>query len=236
MRSVPVLACAALCLSAAAARADDDQAAKDAAFEHAAAVDAAAGREAGLPAPSSTTEELARIAERRKAPPRWGLLVGGGFPEGLAADVVFRPVTEVRLFAGPMWNWVGWGVQGGVTLIPWHVGVNPVLSLEGGRYFSADATFLAGNAGGVPVELEPLLRKVTYDYASLHVGIEIGTRDAFAITVLAGLSYVSLTANGTTTTTVTTGGSTPQTATVTFTDPHVRGTMPSVKAGVQFWF
>jgi hypothetical protein len=134
-----------------------------------------------------------------------------------------------------MWNWVGWGVQGGVTLVPWHLGVSPVLSLEGGRYFSADARFLAGKAGGVPAEVEPLLRNVSYDYASLHVGIEIGTRDAFAFTVVAGLSYVSLTANGTTTTTVTTGDP-PQNATVTFTDPHLRGTMPSVKAGVQIWF
>ncbi len=236
MRSVPVpvLACAALWLAAAGARADDDQAARDAAFERAAAADAAEGQQAGLPPPASTTEELARIAERRKPPPRWGLLAGAGFPEGIAADLVFRPVSEVRLFAGPMWNWVGWGVQGGVTLIPWQMGVSPILSLEGGRYFSADATFLAGNAGGIPAEVEPLLRNVSYDYGSLRVGIEIGSRDAFAITVLAGLSYVSLTAHGTSTTTVTTSGG--QTATVTFTDPHLRGTMPSVKAGVQFWF
>lgn len=197
MRSVPVLACAVLCLAAGDARADGDQAAKG-------------------------------------APPRWGLLAGAGFPEGIAADLVFRPVTEVRLFAGPMWNYVGWGVQGGVTLIPWQMGVSPILSLEAGRYFSADATFLAGKAGGVPAEIEPLLKHVAYDYASLRVGIEIGTRDAFAITVEAGLSYLSLTAKGTATTTADVGGGT--VATVSFTDPHVRGTMPSVKAGVQLWF
>jgi hypothetical protein len=132
-----------------------------------------------------------------------------------------------------MWNYVGWGVQGGVTLIPWHMGISPLLSLEAGRYFSADATFLAGKAGGVPSEVEPLLTNVSYDYAAAHVGIEIGTRDAFAITVRAGLSYVSLTANGTSTTTVTSGGSP---AYVSFTDPHLRGTIPSVKVGIQLWF
>ncbi len=221
MRSVPVLACAALCLAAGGARAGDDQAARDEASERAAAADAAEGQKAGLPPPE-------------KPPPRWGLLAAGGFPEGLAADLVFRPVSEVRLFAGPMWNYVGWGVQGGVTLIPWHMGVSPILSLEGGRYFSADATFLAGKAGGVPAEIEPLLKHVAYDYAALRVGVEIGTRDAFAITVEAGLSYVSLTAKGTTTTQVDVGGGT--IASVSFTDPHVRGTMPSVKAGVQLWF
>ncbi len=236
MRSVPVLACACLCLAAAGARADDDQAAKDAASERAAAADA--GERAGLQPPSANAEDPARIAERRKPPPQWGMLAGAGFPEGLAADLVFRPVSEVRLFAGPMWNWVGWGVQGGVTLIPWQMGVSPVLSVEAGRYFSADASFLAGKAGGVPAEVEPLLTHVSYGYASLHLGIEIGTRDAFAFTVLAGLSYVSLTAKGTTTThvTVNDGNGNPVDATVTFTDPRLRGTMPSVKAGVQFWF
>jgi hypothetical protein len=233
MRRVPALACAVLCLASGAARADDE-AAKDAALERAAAADAAEGRKAGLPPPASTTEEPAGIAARGNGPPRWGLLAGAGFPEGIAADVVFRPVSEVRLFAGPMWNYVGWGVQGGLTLVPWHMGVSPILSLEGGRYFSADATFLAGNAGGVPAEVEPLLKNVAYDYAALRVGVEIGTRDAFALTIEAGLSYVSLTAKGTSTTAVDVGGGT--TATVSFTDPHVRGTMPSVKAGVQIWF
>jgi hypothetical protein len=113
------------------------------------------------------------------------------------------------------------------------MGISPLLSLEAGRYFSADATFLAGKAGGVPSEVEPLLTNVSYDYAAAHVGIEIGTRDAFAITVRAGLSYVSLTANGTSTTTVTSGGSP---AYVSFTDPHLRGTIPSVKVGIQLWF
>lgn len=238
MRSVPVIACAAVWLAAAGARADDDQAARDEAFERAAAADAVEGQKAGLPPPAATTAERARIAERREAPPRWGLLVGAGFPEGLAADLVFRPVSEVRIFAGPMWNWVGWGVQGGLTLIPWQMGVSPILSVEAGRYFSADATFLAGKAGGVPAEVEPLLKDVSYDYAALRVGIEIGTRDAFALVVEAGLSYVSLTAKGSATSEVVVrdANGLPVTARVTFTDPHLRGTMPSVKAGVQFWF
>lgn len=163
----------------------------------------------------------------------FGLLVGGGFPEGASASLVYRPVPEVRLFAGPAWNYVAWGVQGGVTLVPWHMGISPILSLEVGRYFSADATFLASQSSGIPEEVKPLLGDVSYGYAAIHAGIEIGTRDAFAIDVRAGLSYVSLTANGTTSTTGTSGGST---AVVTFTDPHLSGTIPSVKVGVQLWF
>ena len=88
----------------------------------------------------------------------------------------------------------------------------------------------------MPEEVKPLLSHVSYDYASAHVGIEIGTRDTFAFVVEAGLSYLSLTASGTTTTQVDLGGTTPTTATVTFTDPHLRGTTPSVRVGVQTWF
>lgn len=178
-------------------------------------------------------EELAALQERLHAAPRWGLLVSGGVPEGLAASVVFRPVPEVRLYAGPMWNYVGWGAQAGVTIIPWQLGISPFLSLEAGRYFAADVSFLAGTAGGVPEDIEPLLKHVGYDYASAHLGIEIGTRDAFALVVEAGLSYLTLTASGTASSQIDVNG-TP--ATVTFSDPHVRGTAPSVRVGVQTWF
>ncbi len=175
----------------------------------------------------------ARADGLEKEPPRWGLDVEGGFPEGIAASAVFRPVSEIRLFAGPAWNYVGWGLQGGVTVVPWHLGVSPFLSLEGGRYFSADASFLARSSSGVPAELAPLLKHVGYDYAAAHLGLEFGTRDAFAFSIRAGLAYVSATASGTATTTGTSNGSD---YTLAFTDPHLRGTVPSVKLGLQLWF
>ena len=82
--------------------------------------------------------------------------------------------------------------------------------------------------------MEPLLTNVSYDFLNARLGIEIGTRNAFAITIAAGLSYVSLDAKGTTTTQVDVGGRT--TATVAFTDPHLRGTIPSASVGMQLWF
>lgn len=162
----------------------------------------------------------------------WGLLLDAGFPEGAAVGVVFRPVSEVRIWAGPAWNVVAFGVQGGVTVVPWHLGVSPILSLEGGRYFSADATFLANRSGGVPKEIEPLLEDVSYDYGALHLGVEVGARSGFAVSLRAGLAYVSLRARGTAT--ATDSGSSG--AIVTFTDPRVRATVPSVKLALQLWF
>ncbi len=176
----------------------------------------------------------ARAAGLEKEAPRWGLDVEAGVPEGVAASAVFRPVPEIRLFAGPAWNYIGWGVQGGVTLIPWHLGVSPLVSVEGGRYFSSDASFLArSSSSGVPKELEPLLKDVNYDYAAAHRGVEFGARDSFAVSLRLGLAYVSATASGTATTS---GTSSAGAYTLALTDPHIRGTVPSVKLGVQLWF
>lgn len=239
MRSLAVALALALVAAAGPARAgeEDDQEGADRQLERDAAVEARDAAAAGLPLTASTSDQLADLEQRRaeaaKGPPRWGLLLDAGFPEGAAVSVVYRPVSEVRIFAGPAWNVVAFGVQAGVTVIPFHAGISPTLSLEGGRYFHADATFLARASSGVPPEVKPLLEDVSYDYAAVHLGIEIGTRDAFAISIRAGLAYVSLEAKGTATTTVDSGGST---TTITFTDPRVRGTMPSVKVGVQLWF
>jgi hypothetical protein len=193
------------------------------------------GEEPGPAADAADPDAVAAEAARDpgdQAFSRVGLLIDAGFPEGGAVSVVYRPVPQVRLFAGPAWSVVAWGVQAGVTLVPWHLGISPVLSLEGGRYFSPDASFLARNSSGIPEELEPLLHDVTYDYAALHVGIEIGTRDAFALSLRAGLARVWLDARGTTTVTDSGGSG----AVVTFSDPMLRGTLPSVKLGLQLWF
>ena len=168
----------------------------------------------------------------RNATSRMGLLVDAGFPEGAAVSFVYRPVPTIRLFAGPAWSVVAWGAHVGVTVIPWHLGLSPLLSLEGGRYFKADARFLARNASGIPDEIEPLLHDVTYDYAALHVGLELGRRDSFALSLRAGLARVWLDARGTATVTDGSGSG----ATVTFSDPSVAGTLPSVKLGLQLWF
>jgi hypothetical protein len=177
---------------------------------------------------------LAPLAARGEEPVRpFGVLVDLGFPEGAAMSAVYRPVSAVRIFAGPAWNVVALGIQGGVAVVPWHLGLSPVLSVEGGRYFARDASFLAGSASGVPREVEPLLRDVAYDYAALHLGVELGSRDGVAFSVRAGLAYVSLRARGTATVTADSDGST---TTATFRDPHLRGTIPSVKVGLQLWF
>jgi hypothetical protein len=195
--------------------------------------DAAAAEAAGLPLPDAGAEraEAAERARAEEAFARLGLLVDAGFPEGAAVSVVWRPVPQIRIFAGPAFNVVAWGAQAGVTIVPWHLGLSPVLSLEGGRYFAPDAGYLARSSSGIPDELEPLLHDVAYDYAALHVGLELGTRDGLAVSLRVGLARVWLDAPGTATYVDEDSG-----AVVSLSDPSLRGTLPSVKLGLQLWF
>lgn len=173
----------------------------------------------------------ARPPARASGSSRWGLLLDAGLPQGLAASATFRPVPSVRFFAGPAWNYVGFGVQGGVSVVPWHFAVTPVLTAEAGRYFGADVSFIAKNGQGVPPELRPLLADMTYTYGAIHAGIELGSQSGLTFSIDAGLAYLLLESKGTVTTTDTGSGST-----VVFKDPRVRGTLPSVKLGVHYWF
>ncbi|HEY6098102.1 MAG TPA: hypothetical protein VIW03_01640, partial [Anaeromyxobacter sp.] len=195
----------------------------------AASPDAAAARAAGLPLPEPGPSRPAPA--RRAGPSRWGVLFDAGLPQGGRPSAAFRPVPSVRFFAGPAWNVAGFGIQGGVSVVPWHFAVTPVLTAEAGRYFGADVSFLARGGQGVPPEIKPLLKDMTYTYGAVHVGIEFGSQSGLTFSVDAGLAYLSLETKGTVTTTDSGSGST-----VTFRDPRVRGTLPSLNFGVRFWF
>lgn len=180
-------------------------------------------------APGGTAARAPAPAGAR-GPSAWGLLLDAGVPEGVALSATYRPASSVRFFAGPAWNYVGFGVQGGVSIVPWHFAVTPVLTAEAGRYFGEDVSFIARSGSGVPPELRPLMKDMTYTYGAVHVGIELGSQRGFAWSIAAGLAWVSLETKGTVTQTDGTG------TTVTFRDPRVRATLPSLKLGLHYWF
>ena len=168
--------------------------------------------------------------------PLLGVSVEAGFPDGGAVALLVRPHHMVRLSVGPTWNYLGWGVEGGVALVPWHWMLSPVLAVEAGRFFDSDLTWLANKSGGVPNELEPLLKKVGYTYASAQLGVEIGSQRGFSFVLRAGLSWFDLVAHGTATTTRSGGTPGSSAAVVTLSDPRVHAVTPSVKLGVQYFF
>jgi hypothetical protein len=196
--------------------------------------------DAPLPPPPPPEEPLAAPTAARPGAselPRFGLSLEGGVPEGGALGVMYRPLPYLRLWAGPAWNYASFGVQGGVAYQPFRLVVSPVVSLEAGDYFSADVSFLATGSSGVPEEIEPLMKDVRYRYGAAHLGLEVGSPRGFAFSLRLGLAWVSVQAKGTARATADAGsGAGSGTATVEFDDPRVRGTVPSLKLGLQYWF
>jgi hypothetical protein len=165
----------------------------------------------------------------KKEPPKLGILGAVGVPDGVVASAVYRPVEMLRLSAGGTWNYFGFGVQGGVGCKPLQWPIAPTVDLDVGHYFDADMRWVADQGAGFPPELKPLLEKVGYNYANLHVGIEIGSSRSLVLFARAGLSYFWTTIRGVQTLTDSSG------ATVRVEDPRLRATLPSVKLGILFF-
>jgi hypothetical protein len=177
-----------------------------------------------------TTPPLARPSARSSGPSQWGVLLGAGLPQGATLSAAYRPVPSLRLFAGPAWNYVGFGVQGGIAVAPWHLAATPVITVEAGRYFGADVSFITKGGQGIPTELSSLLKDMTYTYAAVHAGIELGSQNGLSFAVDVGLGYIALEGKGTVTKTDASG------STVTFKDPRVSATLPSLRLGLHYWF
>ncbi len=174
--------------------------------------------EAPLPPPPSRADS-----------PRLGIALDAGFPSGASAALTFTPIAPVRISAGPAWNYVSWGVLGGVALVPFRLAVAPALSGEIGRYFGADMTRFVNTSSGAFAGTAPLLRDVGVTYAAVHLGLELGSQRGLAFTVRAGLAWLWASSSGVT---EPTGGSTQ----VTLRDASVHATAPSVKLGLQYAF
>jgi hypothetical protein len=168
--------------------------------------------------------------------PHFGLSAAAGVPDGMVLSGLYRPVDFLRLSAGGSWNYFGYGLQGGLGLVPFQWPIAPTFNLEVGHYFDSDLRWLASQNAGFPADLKPLLERVGYSYANAQLGIEVGSSRRFALFVRAGISYFWTTIHGVsqvTNTYATTSGS--QTATVRIADPQLRATMPSVKLGILFY-
>lgn len=232
----------ALLASAAPAVADDAAAPRDdaapvagAAAAEATPADAAPADAVLAPAPAAPVaepEDEGRSA-RRRPPFLFGLSVDAGVPEGLALGLTFRPVDSIRFWAGPAWNYLSWGVHGGVAIVPVAWAVSPAVSLEGGRFFAADLRRFVNDGSGAPDAVDPLLADLGYDYLAAHVGLEMGSQRGLAFTVRAGLAWIRATAHGSTKDQSTAGGGTAETYWV---NPRLTASLPSVKVGLQYTF
>ena len=166
--------------------------------------------------------------------PRFGLRLEAGAPDGAVAALLFRPVPWLRLSAGPAWNYLGWGLQVGAGWTPIRWAISPTVNVDYGHYFDADATKLTDRFGSDTAKIEPLLRRVGYDYLSGQIGLEFGSQRGFAFYLRGGLSYFWTTIRGANESIA--NNADPGDPTVTVADPKIRAVIPSVKLGFQVFF
>ena len=115
----------------------------------------------------------------------FGLLVDGGVPGGAGLAGTFRPWSFLRMEGGLNWNYLSFGLRGGVTVIPFEWGLTPTLHLEGGHFFPGDASRFTSSAGA-----KLLLGHVPEDYLSASIGLEFGSQQRFVFFLRAGLSWI----------------------------------------------
>jgi hypothetical protein len=112
-----------------------------------------------------------------------------GFPDGIIAGLAIRPWNWFRLSAGAGTNAISFGVRGGVTIVPFAVG--PSFIVEGGHYFEGNANSTVSAMTSGSNEGNRLADKVGYQYANLHLGLELGKE--FTFFVHGGMSYIHTT-------------------------------------------
>jgi hypothetical protein len=188
---------------------------------------------AKLPLSTSTPADDGNGGGRSDGPPLLGLMVDGGFPDGIGASVLVRPIWFARFQAGATYNLLGPGIRAGVTLVPFHFPIVPTASFEYGHAFQADAGRLAGLFGKLSATEKTLLKKVGYDYLSLQAGLETGSQTGFAWFVRAGVSWVWTRARNFQEAVQPT---VPAGVTVTSTDPKIRVLTPSINTGFNLYF
>ncbi len=122
-----------------------------------------------------------------------GVQLDVGAPGAGGATLLFRPWWWVRFNAGLAYDYVGFGLRGGVSVVPFHWAVTPSLNLDYGHYLSGDASRFSSSAGAAE---QALLRNAVYDFATAQVGLEFGSQRWFSFYVRGGFSYISATAQG----------------------------------------
>ncbi len=130
---------------------------------------------------------LVVVASEARAETRLGAMVDVGVPDGALASLVVKPARWIGIHAGAGTNGVGPGFRAGLTLFPFQGSFG--LSFEVGRHLAGDANGLARMVSGDPALDATILDGVGYDWASAHLGLEVGGR-VVKVVMQAGASYV----------------------------------------------
>lgn len=154
----------------------------------------------GAAPPASPEAAAAPAAQSPATPParRWYTLTDGrklalgldlGAFGGAGGLVYFRPWDWLRVNAGLSWNYIGFGMRGGVGLTPpvrWAV--TPSFNLEFGHFFSGDVSRFA-DSSSTPAEKQ-LMKSANYDWLSGQLGVEFGSQRSFLFYLRGGLTFL----------------------------------------------
>jgi len=147
-----------------------------------ATVPAASTPSASSPASPAPTDAPKRIHHL-------GVELDAGVPDGAGLSVLYRPWKFARVELGMLYNYVGFGIRGGVSVVvPYYIA--PSLTFEAGHYFDGNAS---GKFSGVPDDVKPMLEQVGYTFISGQLGLEMGHPNWFVFFVRAGISRLWLT-------------------------------------------
>jgi hypothetical protein len=143
-------------------------------------------------ASSASAAEVTAVTSAAAPPadtalPRIGVMVDAGVPDGANAALVFRPMSWLRTHLGGGYNLISPSVRGGVTVLPF--GSGPSLTVEAGHYFDGNANGVARKIAGASFKDSAVLERVGYDYANVHLGLDVGSRRATFYLHL-GMSYL----------------------------------------------
>jgi len=183
--------------------------------------------------PASAREPDA-ARDRERAPPReerapiLGVSLDGGFPDGFALSLLVRPLRPLRLDVGVTYNLIGFGIRGGATFVPFKLWLAPLVRVEGGHMFDADATGFISNFTTLTATEQTLLRSVGYDYVSIQGGLEFGSPNRFVFFVRAGYAWLW--------TTLQNFQQAINNPTIQAQNPKVSGHAPTGTVGLQFYF
>jgi hypothetical protein len=160
-----------------------------------------------------------------------GLQLDAGVPDAAGLSVLYRPWKWMRFEGGMLYNYVGYGMRGGVSVLPYYW-IAPSLTLEAGHYFDANAYEKISRYTTVDESVKPLLQRVGYTFVNAQLGLELGHPNAFVFFVRAGLSRMWLSVHDARAAASSTGS----TRVVDMDDPSVRLGIPNVKLGFMIYF
>jgi hypothetical protein len=176
---------------------------------------------------------LGHSAARAEELPRVGMQLDVGLPGAAGATLVYRPLGWLRANGGLAYDYVGYGARAGLTLAPFRAIVTPTLGIDAGHYFTGDASNLVATSDAAKQEL---LHNAVYDFATVHLGLELGSQRRFSFYVHAGISYVAATAHGASLSALVNEHIQDPTLVVRVDDAHVRALIPSVSVGFNIFF